>query len=76
MSSCRSCGGEIRWAKTAHGRNMPLDADPAPDDVHAGFVLRDGGKLALSVTRDMTPGETLYLSHFATCPNADQHRRS
>jgi len=31
-----------------------------------------GGK---SHTAEPAQGEKLYLSHFATCPDADQHRR-
>lgn len=40
------------------------------------FVLRDGGETAVAVPAGAFPGEPLYRSHFATCPNADEHRRS
>jgi hypothetical protein len=70
MSLCRSCGAEIFWAKTTTGRNIPLDADKVgplmvPDgnldfvDSGAVMVVGPGGKMR---------------SHFATCPNAAQHR--
>jgi hypothetical protein len=72
MSLCRSCGAEIFWAKTTSGRNIPLDADKVGplavadgnlDFVESGavMVVGPGGKMR---------------SHFATCPNANQHRRS
>lgn len=80
MALCRSCRAAITWCRTEKGRKMPVDALPAPATVHAGFVLRDqtspDGPLAISATRDQLPGEELYVSHFATCPNADQHRSS
>jgi hypothetical protein len=59
---------------------MPIDALPAPATVQQGFVLRElddpGGPLVISATRDQMPGEEIYTSHFATCPNADVHRRA
>lgn len=76
-STCRSCRAPIIWVRTERSR-MPLDATPADESVHAGFVLRDMGSpegpLAISATRAMLPGETIYTSHFATCPNAAEHR--
>jgi len=79
MALCRSCRAGITWARTEHGRKMPVDALPAPASVHQGFVLREldnpDGPLVISATRDAMPGEDLYTSHFATCPNADAHRK-
>lgn len=34
---CRACDAEIRWARTANGKAIPLDAEPNPD----GNVLLD-----------------------------------
>ena len=28
MPKCKGCGREIRWIKTAKGKNMPLDPEP------------------------------------------------
>jgi hypothetical protein len=68
----RSCKQPIRWATTRNGYPIPLDPEPAAngnlhvdDDGRATIVPRD---------RRATAG-ALYVSHFATCPYADQHRR-
>lgn len=71
-SQCRSCGADIIWTITANGKKMPVDAEPAerPQGV---FHLdeRESGE----VHSRSAAGELVYLSHFATCPNADQHRK-
>ena len=73
ISTCRSCGAPIRWIWTTGGKNMPCDAQ----EIHYSlggrevFVTADG-----KVERGTRGGErTGYISHFATCPQADQHRR-
>lgn len=78
MSACRSCGAEIIWAVTdPGGRRIPLDAEPAerptglftlvmPDPVFTA----DTTPIAVSAAK--TP---VYISHFVTCPHADQHRK-
>jgi hypothetical protein len=67
VSACRSCGAAIVWATTENGKPIPLDREP----IRGLFHL------------DRRPGETFaigaappaYVSHFATCPNADAHRK-
>jgi len=54
---------------------MPVDETPV---VHGhGFRLAalDGETITATFTAAPTPGERLYQSHFATCPQAAQHRR-
>jgi hypothetical protein len=64
-AKCRSCGAYIVWLKTKAGKNMPVDADSLDDvDLEA-----EAGEMPLF---DPSAG---HISHFATCPNADQHRR-
>ena len=80
MSSCRSCGAQIIWARTERGKRMPLDAEPVVDVTARGlFVLREktnpGGPLALAAWGLDCFTDRHYQSHFATCPNADNHRR-
>lgn len=61
MSACKSCGAPIVWAVTLTGKRMPLDEKP-----EKRFVLDRDGKCSLLYT---------YTSHFASCPQAAQHRR-
>lgn len=74
-STCRSCGASIVWIKTAAGKCMPCDAALITFTRGGGpetFVTPEGkverGK------RDRNGTLTGYISHFATCPNADRHR--
>lgn len=70
MSACRSCGAPIIWAITENGKRMPLDAEPAERPTGV-FRLEPSGDDLIA----RRPIEQVYISHFATCPNADQHRK-
>jgi hypothetical protein len=78
-ATCRSCGASILWVRTERGNRMPMDATPVPEGTRHTYVLRDvtspWGPLAIAAASDELPGEVYYGSHFATCPNAAQHRR-
>lgn len=65
---CRSCGAEVIWVKTPRDQNIPLDVEQVPG---GNIELRAG--LAFVVPAE--EGVRRYLSHFATCPNADKHRQ-
>ncbi len=63
QGTCKSCGASILWVRTAKGKQMPLDTKPQ--------------KL---ITLDDMPEATGYMTdcytpHWATCPQAAQHRR-
>ena len=73
-SRCKSCDAAILWAVSAvTGKRMPLDADPVPD----GNLLLDAeGKIhVLTADAATVPGVKRYVSHFATCPQADDWRK-
>jgi hypothetical protein len=77
-ASCRSCDAPIIWASTVKGRSMPVDFEPHPDGNIVLHERRGRGPLAEVVAAGqdgLIPGEALRLSHFSTCPQADQHRR-
>lgn len=78
MSACRSCMAELRWARTAAGRAMPLDF--APDAVKGNVRLLDDGRCEtlgpLEVEIARASNEPLYTSHFFTCPERDHWRGS
>lgn len=68
MASCTSCGAEIIWAVTLSGRRIPLNSKSerrAILDPNAGAGTTDPVRMRVVDT---------YVSHFATCPNAEQHR--
>ena len=75
MARCKSRGAAITWVKTTHGKSMPLDLKPAP----TGNVWLDIMGLAnvLAPGEDPPPGTGMrYMPHWATCPNASQHRKA
>ena len=83
MVQCRSCGAEIIWIKMASGKNMPVDAKPISysENLHPSAKGKDILTLVTehgSIVRTVfDPGgdKVGYTSHFATCPNANQHRK-
>ena len=83
MTRCRSCEAPIIWARNQQtDRLMPLDAKP----VATGTLLLDppprSGEPVLVTSSHalyaarVVAGEPLYVSHFATCPNAAAHRNT
>lgn len=77
MMTCTSCGAEIRWAKTEKGKWMPIDPLPA-ENGNIVPIGRGDQVLAHVLSKDENPEEHAhrYTSHYATCPNANQHRKS
>jgi hypothetical protein len=80
MSNCRSCGAEVIWTSTRGGKTMPVDAEPHPDGtvaltydpLHDGIVVAE----VLGPLEAMASDDPLHRSHFATCPHADDWRRT
>lgn len=70
---CKSCSANVQWVKTENGKSMPIDEKPSPD----GNIIRlDSGLYHVLKKDEMRqPNKTLYISHFATCPAADKHRK-
>lgn len=69
--NCRDCAAPILWAKTGHGKNMPLNVRPT----RQGDVLIDSRGVARVLSRNAADaqrrlGQTLYRRHHQTCPNA------
>jgi len=78
---CRSCRAAIIWAETITGRRMPLDKTPTPEGNIVLGIRHQQPPLALVKTKQAlvnlhAKGELLYTSHFVTCPQASQHRRT
>lgn len=87
---CSSCGAEIKWVTllTLEGGQLhPVDFDPCEMPEIGMLAVRRReleGWVALVITKDvaarrmeelLTKGATFHKSHFATCPDADEHRR-
>jgi hypothetical protein len=64
MSNCKSCGAEIIWKKTTNGKNIPLDANS--EEKRAMISVKDSEVVYIG---------DCYVVHWATCPNADSHRK-
>lgn len=77
VTQCSTCKASIIFAKTAQGKDMPVDAEPSPN---GNVRLRDTGMgqpLAVVYGTVKQFGATgLRTSHFATCPDAARHRRA
>ncbi len=71
--TCRSCGAPITFALTPKRRRIPLDVAPSPDG-NLELKLIAGEQYAFTV-QPGSGSSPLYKSHFATCPQAAQHRR-
>lgn len=67
---CRTCSAPLVWATSEAGRPMPFDAQPTVGGTHTVVSGR-----ATFVPEAKRRGQ-LYTSHFATCPQASQHRRA
>jgi len=80
-SECRSCQAPIVWTITANGKRMPCDiARHANGDF---FLFRRADRIE-SIHRESSHRSAQgarnrrqlgHDSHFATCPNADDHRQ-
>lgn len=85
---CKSCGADITWIETQNGRSMPCNFPAVKYQANrkgksqivtiTGRVIRadvitDDDKQT-SLLEKIVDGEG-YISHFATCPYADSHRR-
>lgn len=83
--NCRSCGAEIDWAvkePTVENPRIvsnPINHDSADDPKGNLAVWRANGGILrfrnLHKGESPAPGEHRAISHFATCPNAGEHRR-
>lgn len=78
MSRCRSCHAPIEWviveqADGSRRKRMPIDPEPV---VGGNLQIVDRAWDGTAVVRvvEPQPGLPRRVSHFATCPNAADHR--
>lgn len=78
MARCKACGAPIIWIQMKSGKLMPCNSEPIPYKENPSgkhqFVTGQGEV----VTADIYPGSDKYgyVSHYATCPEADSFRRA
>lgn len=70
MSTCKSCGAPVQWAKTSSGKAIPIDPMPRED---GNIQLVDYGSYLGALVG--AAGSGSHVSHFATCKNANGHRK-
>lgn len=82
FSTCRSCGCQIMWIKTKAGKNMPVNPQfisyrrPADGEKAKEKIVTPDGDVVSANTVDHEDAEGYgYISHFATCPGAANHRK-
>ena len=78
---CRSCGEEIEWVTTVIGKKMPVNPEIVnivEDKTGDTLIIADDNR----VKRGYRVGDaheggyiTGRESHFATCPQAAEHRK-
>lgn len=73
--TCISCDAPLRWVKSANGKPMPLNREPAEKDDPRGVIAIETNLFGDTVGLVVGPTHGTHISHFATCPNADTHRR-
>lgn len=67
---CSSCRRQVLWVVMGRTRKrMPLD--PTPASIGTIVISAHDGMAYV----DRNPGRAKFVSHFATCPNAQKHRR-
>lgn len=74
MSKCRSCQQEVLWVLTINRKKMPVDPEPVAD---GNLILIDPiapGDIPMAVNK-ANPDVPGWTSHFATCPDAAEHRK-
>jgi len=67
---CKTCGALIFWIVTPSGKKAPIDANKSEGSSVWVLDANASGDLSWRLTNGIG-----HASHFATCPNAEQHRR-
>lgn len=65
IANCSSCKAEIVWLVTLKGSKMPVDVDSLGLDEEE---IRE-------LSSDTIFERAVHVSHFDSCPHANQHRR-
>lgn len=82
FSVCRSCGCQILWIRTKAGKYMPVNPQfmsyrrPKNGEKAKEKIVTPEGNVVSAIIANGTETEGYgYISHFATCPGATDHRK-
>ena len=75
IQRCEGCHRPIFWRFTPNGKRMPLDLLPLGAYAPGAQVLIDNTHCE-TATPLLHAGQDMYMSHFATCPAADDFRNT
>ena len=80
VTQCTSCKAAIVFA-TMQSTGKPMPFDAVPDTDGKFYVTENGKAVHVESPTELASqcrrlGNRKYTSHFATCPNAKQHRSS
>ncbi len=78
-STCKSCGAPIIWIQSRKGKWIPCDEglkEYKVDSSGKDYIVTQRGEI-VRCTFDFegTADGMGRIAHWATCPNADKHRR-
>ena len=79
-SFCRACGAPIIFIKTVGGKTIPCNPEEFAYTQKAGgglkIVTPNGEVVSAEMPEDPQKATGIgYISHFATCPEADKFRK-
>jgi len=67
---CTSCGAAVEFERFAKSGKAGIFNRP-PQKGGTGYVMTPNGA---EYVKDAEPETTVYITHFATCPDAAKHR--
>lgn len=86
LGTCRACPQQIFWAQSPAGNDIPMDIRTVAELLSTGVAVstiqyradnHEGQYVVLfRATDDEAPADERYVSHFTTCPQAGQFKRS
>ena len=78
IARCRSCGAEVIWTITEHGKRMPVDAEIATNgNIFLDYSTEPPTARYVTLENVQTEeAETRFLSHFVSCPESKEWRKS
>lgn len=75
VQACRDCAAPIVWAMTGQRRPMPVNANTDPTGTLQLETVRGGLRCTVPPAPERAGRTDLHLSHFATCPKANERRK-